>query len=60
MGTKTQMKQKYKTIIESSEDAPVVYCKWTSADKDDITKLNIKEIAVGYRAIGQLCDTHKR
>ena len=42
MGTKTQMKQKYKTIIESSKDAPVLYCKWTSADEDDITRLNIK------------------
>ena len=59
MGTKPQMKQKYKTMIESSKGAPIAYFKWTSADKDDLAKLKAKEIAIGDTALGQLRDTHK-
>ena len=60
MGTKPQMKQKYRTMIEISEYAPVVYCKWNSADEDDIIKLKAKGIAIGDTDLGRLRDTHKR
>ena len=42
MGTKPQMKQKYNTTRESSGDAPLVYCKWTSTDKDDIANFKAR------------------
>ena len=60
MGTKPQMKQKYKTTRKIIWDKPVVYCRWNSADKDDHAKLKPKEIAIGDTALGRLCDTHKR
>ena len=60
MGTKPQMKHKYKTIREIGEDAPVVYCKRTSSDEEDLTKLKSKEVAIGDTDIGRLCDTHKK
>ena len=47
MRTKPQMKHKYKTIREIGEDAPVVYCKRTSSDEEDLTKLKSKEVAIG-------------
>ena len=52
MGTKPQMKYKYKTMRETIEDAPVVYCKWTSAEKDDLRKLKVKEISIVDTALG--------
>ena len=47
MCIKPQMKQKYKTMREISKDTPVVYCKWTSSDKENLTKLKAKEISIG-------------
>ena len=49
-----------KTMRESIEDAPVVYCKWNSADEDDLANLKSKKIDIGDTALGRLRDTHKR
>ena len=37
-----------------------MYRKWISTDKENLTKLKAKEIAIGDTALGKLSDTYKR
>ena len=45
---------------ESSENAPVLYYKWASADEDNLEKLKSKGIATDDTSLGRLRDTHSR
>ena len=42
MGTKPQMKAKYKNMRENSKDSNVKYFKWTSSDEDNLKKMKSK------------------